>query len=592
METTSNDILKRKLIIKGIDNKSFKLIIIKEKDKIIFESNVLDDLFQIQYTTNLNISEFYEHNKICKKYKSIDELYSEIFINIKEKEIIMSLNNNKIDINLVIGNNKILFILEPKEIKLDNIIINKINVFIDILKNENSDLRNEIIKQKDDNEKNIKELKNEIENMKTEINIIKQNLPMGNNQLNNKNFMNMNMDMQINNMNMPINNIDMMSNNRFNTISITFNSSTGFKTTMAIEKTKTIEDMVKEYLNKIGLSEDTIGKDIMFMCYGAKLDHKSKKNIGSYFRNAASITVYDLKNIIPYWNIKFDASCGIKTEMEIKRTKTIKDMMEAYAKKIGFPKEVIGKEVIFLYNGVNLDSKANDPVENVLIKERTVTIFDQSNVIGRLINRNGFDTFNKINPNINNNFTNNNPNFSIKNLISRNYNDKGSIQITFNASTGKKVIVEIGPEKTIEDMIKEYVNKIGLSEDHIGKDITFLYNGSQLDHKSKQNIGNCFRNPAVVTVYDLNDILALWAITFNASTGNKTIMQVNQKKTIKDMMEKYLNKFGIPKEAIGKEIIFLYNGVNLDNEQNNSVESILRDFSSVTVYDLNNLTRK
>ncbi len=133
METTSNDILKRKLIIKGIDNKSFKLIIIKEKDKIIFESNVLDDLFQIQYTTNLNINQFYEHNKICKKYKSIDELYSEIFINIKEKEIIMSLNNNKIEINLVIDNNKILFTLEPKEIKLDNIIINKINEYIDIL---------------------------------------------------------------------------------------------------------------------------------------------------------------------------------------------------------------------------------------------------------------------------------------------------------------------------------------------------------------------------------------------------------------------------------------------------------------------------
>jgi hypothetical protein len=73
------------------------LIIKKEKDKIIFESNILDNIFHIQYTTNLNINQFYEHNKICKKYKSINELYSEIFINIKEKEIIMSLNNNKIE---------------------------------------------------------------------------------------------------------------------------------------------------------------------------------------------------------------------------------------------------------------------------------------------------------------------------------------------------------------------------------------------------------------------------------------------------------------------------------------------------------------
>ena len=76
MESTSNDILKRELIIKGRDNKSFNLIIKKEKDKIIFESNVLDDIFHIQYITNLNINQFYEHNKICQKYKSIDELYS------------------------------------------------------------------------------------------------------------------------------------------------------------------------------------------------------------------------------------------------------------------------------------------------------------------------------------------------------------------------------------------------------------------------------------------------------------------------------------------------------------------------------------
>ncbi len=52
------------------------------------------------------------------------------------------------------------------------------------------------------------------------------------------------------------------------------------------------------------------------------------------------------------------------------------------------------------------------------------------------------------------------------------------------------------------------------------------------------------------------------------------------------MMEKYLNKFNISKEVIGKEIMFLYNGVNLVDKQNDSVESILRNFSIVTVYHL------
>ena len=92
----------------------------------------------------------------------------------------MSLNSNKIVTYLMIDNNKILFILEPKEIRLNNIIINKINEYIDILKNENNNLKNEIKKQKDDNEKNIKELKNEIENMKMNLDIIRHKITMGN----------------------------------------------------------------------------------------------------------------------------------------------------------------------------------------------------------------------------------------------------------------------------------------------------------------------------------------------------------------------------------------------------------------------------
>ena len=92
MEDISNDILKRELTIKGKNNKSFKLIITKEKDEIRFESYILDDICNIQYTKNLHINIFYEYHKIFKKFKSIYELYSEIFKNIKEEEIIMSLN--------------------------------------------------------------------------------------------------------------------------------------------------------------------------------------------------------------------------------------------------------------------------------------------------------------------------------------------------------------------------------------------------------------------------------------------------------------------------------------------------------------------
>jgi len=92
MEAMSNNILKRELAIKDKNNKSFKLIITKEKDEIIFESYILNDIYNIQYTKNLHIKKLYENHKIFKKFKSIYELYSEIFKNIKEEEIIMSLN--------------------------------------------------------------------------------------------------------------------------------------------------------------------------------------------------------------------------------------------------------------------------------------------------------------------------------------------------------------------------------------------------------------------------------------------------------------------------------------------------------------------
>ena len=167
------------------------------------------------------------------------------------------------------------------------------------------------------------------------------------------------------------------------TLSINLSASTGFKTTMAIEKTKTVEDMLKEYVNKIDLSENTIGNDIVFIYKGFPLDPKSKSKVETEFKNNSTITVFDKKNLIPYWNIKFETSTGVKTEIGVNKTKTIKDMMEAYANKIGFPKEAIGKEVIFLYQGRNLGSNANDPVESVLINEKTVIVYDQNNLTSK-----------------------------------------------------------------------------------------------------------------------------------------------------------------------------------------------------------------
>jgi len=88
----------KELIIKGIDNKSYKIIIIKENDEIILESNLMDDIFDRQYQININLKQFYNINKIFRENKSINDIYSKYFNNIKEKDIIICLNNNKIEL--------------------------------------------------------------------------------------------------------------------------------------------------------------------------------------------------------------------------------------------------------------------------------------------------------------------------------------------------------------------------------------------------------------------------------------------------------------------------------------------------------------
>ena len=66
-------------------------------------------------------------------------------------------------------------------------------------------------------------------------------------------------------------------------------------------------------------------------------------------------------------------------------------------------------------------------------------------------------------------------------------------------------------------------------------------------------------------------------------------MKINQNKTRKDMMDAFANKIRVPKESIGKDIIFLYNGIKIDDMKNDSVERVLRDKTTITVFDVHNV---
>ena len=86
-------------------------------------------------------------------------------------------------------------------------------------------------------------------------------------------------------------------------------------------------------------------------------------------------------------------------------------------------------------------------------------------------------------------------------------NGTNIMNITLNASTGNKTVINASPDTTIENLLKMYTQKLGLPQEVIGKEIMFLYNGAQLDFKCQNTIGSMFRNTAVITVYDLGGII-------------------------------------------------------------------------------------
>ena len=170
---------KKELKLKGKDNKLYHLTIINEQDEIIFKSNIINNIWDIQYSINANIKDFYYINKTFRKYNSINDVYLKYFNDIKEEQIDISSNDNKIIVYFNDNNDvKISFILEPNEMKMDNIIrklcdkmgdIDILKTELDKQKIESANLKKELEKRRNENEKNISELKNEIENLKKSI---------------------------------------------------------------------------------------------------------------------------------------------------------------------------------------------------------------------------------------------------------------------------------------------------------------------------------------------------------------------------------------------------------------------------------------
>ena len=83
-------------------------------------------------------------------------------------------------------------------------------------------------------------------------------------------------------------------------------------------------------------------------------------------------------------NIKFSASSGFKAMISINKNRPLKDLFKEYAKRVLFPEFHLGKEIIFLFNGLEIDvNNEENKIKSFFPKDLiTITVVDQSEIIG------------------------------------------------------------------------------------------------------------------------------------------------------------------------------------------------------------------
>ena len=87
-----------------------------------------------------------------------------------------------------------------------------------------------------------------------------------------------------------------------------------------------------------------------------------------------------------------------------------------------------------------------------------------------------------------------------------NSNNPNMLNVTFDASTGLKVMIAVPRNTTVKKLVEKYIERIGISKSHIGKDIIFLFNGGKMDPFSEDDLQK-FPDLSIITVFDQNNVI-------------------------------------------------------------------------------------
>ena len=86
-------------------------------------------------------------------------------------------------------------------------------------------------------------------------------------------------------------------------------------------------------------------------------------------------------------------------------------------------------------------------------------------------------------------------------------NDNKKINIVFQSNTGLKANLKVSPYITLEQMFKLFINKLGISENYIGKEIAFLFGGKLMNPFSTNLVGHELQDGMFITVFDQNGVI-------------------------------------------------------------------------------------
>ena len=344
----------------------------------ISQQNNMNNAFNQNINNNNNSAQ----NNMCNVFN----------LNINNNNIPIANNMNNVFNQNINNNNKIsaqnnMFNVFNPNINNNNIFSSQNNMDYYLnpnLNNNNFALANNNINNNNFNNENMMNNNNfNNENMMNSNNNLNENM-MNNNNFNNENMKNLNI--MINKNNFPINNFNNIFLSNGNSIgnkneifnrnfkvlneeinrnlySIVFISSFGKYTTIVVEDSLTVKQLLKKYIETINrpyLLENEENK-LIFIYNGNKINYNDDRTIKNlfYIHNNYKIVVGDSHNIIesPEKNICFEIEKGKQMNFLFCEALTIKSLLKYYFIKIGKENLIENKNITFLFQGNKIKPK-------------------------------------------------------------------------------------------------------------------------------------------------------------------------------------------------------------------------------------------